>query len=196
MRLKERLQQGDLVIRPEPPPEHVGNGAVDLRLGHTYLITRRPRRAFIDPQSHREDDPSSASQLAALPMQMFEEVRLSRDEPLVIYPGQFVLAATLEYLAMPLDRGGLIQSRSSTGRLGLAAVNAAWVGPGYKGSPTLEITNQGGLPVVVRPGMWLCHIILVDPDDAFGHPSRFHLATRPLIVPGGTSSLFEGIGDE
>jgi dCTP deaminase len=76
----------------------------------------------------------------------------------------------------------LIQSRSTYGRMGLIAATATYVTPGYKGCPTLEVVNEGEVPVRVKPGEQLCQLIALwaDEDAEDLLPSRYQCATRPF----------------
>jgi deoxycytidine triphosphate deaminase len=53
---------------------------------------------------------------------------------------------------MPNDLVGLLQGRSSLGRLGVIIhATAGFIDPGYKGIITLELSNLGHLPVKLYP---------------------------------------------
>lgn len=78
---------------------------------------------------------------------------------LFLHPGEFVLAATLEYFRFPDDLAGRIEGRSSWGRLGLLVhATAGFVDPGYSGALTFELGNVGRLPVELKPGLRLGQI--------------------------------------
>lgn len=169
--LRDRLLDpaDEFAITPLPNLADARLGSVNLRLGKTFLIARRASVSSIDAQDTRASE------------RLFNEVRLPGEEPLVLHPQQFALAATLEYLSMPPDLCGFIQSRSTYGRMGLIAATATYVTPGYHGCPTLEIVNEGEVPVRIRPGEALCQLVLLTadehPDDL--HPSRYQCAVRP-----------------
>ena len=62
----------------------------------------------------------------------------------VIEPRGFVLAQTLERVAMPNDLMGLVEGRSSWARVGLSVhLTAPKIDPGFDGTITLEIANMG-----------------------------------------------------
>ena len=56
----------------------------------------------------------------------------------VMYPGQFILAHTIEKCNLPDDIAALFRIKSSMGRIGLEHMDAGWVDPGFNGSLTLE----------------------------------------------------------
>ena len=61
-----------------------------------------------------------------------------------IEPRGFVLAQTLERVALPNDLMGLVEGRSSWARVGLSVhLTAPKIDPGFDGTITLEIANMG-----------------------------------------------------
>lgn len=74
-------------------------------------------------------------------------------EPFLLYPGQFVLAATLERFQLPLDVSAEFRLKSSVGRMALSHALAVWCDPGWEGHLTLELHNISQHHVVaLRPG--------------------------------------------
>lgn len=67
------------------------------------------------------------------------DVRL--DQGVVLAPGDFVLASTLEYFMMPKDVVGIVHDKSTWARRGLAVQNTV-IEPGWCGYLTLELTNH------------------------------------------------------
>lgn len=64
---------------------------------------------------------------------------------------------TIERLELPDDLVGRIDGRSSLGRLGLIIHGtASTFEPGWKGNPTLELSNIGRMPIALYPGMRIC----------------------------------------
>ena len=171
MALKD--ERSDFVITPLPPVASVGAGSVDLRVGRIFLSTMRSSVASVDV-----DNPMASQQ-------MFDEVRISQDRPFVIQSRQFVLASTFEYISLPLTMCGFIQSRSTFGRMGLVAATSTFVGPGYKGCPTLELVNTGEIAISLKPNTPVCQLILMtaNEDDSV-RPSRYQCLTRPNYALG------------
>lgn len=156
-------------VTPMPPMRAISHGSVDLQLGNTFLVALRA------------GVPSVSARHPELSRQLFSEVRCAPDDKLIIQPHQFVLAATMEYLCLPVDLCGFLQSRSTYGRLGLISATATYVTAGYRGCPTLEISNVGEVPVEVSPGDPICQLVLftAEEDPADLKPSRYQCATRP-----------------
>jgi len=161
-----------LVIVPLLDPAQVGAAAVDLRLGTEFLLLRRTRRPGIDPGVRSQADLD----------EMQERVVVPFGEKLWLHPRHFILAATLEYLALPNDLCANVVGRSSWGRLGLIVATAVFVHPGFHGCLTLELVNEGDSPIALRPGSRIAQLSLhrlasaaeVSPDEG-----KYHGPVRP-----------------
>ena len=105
----------------------VNPASLDIHLGHLVLVEEAP-------VGHRVISYRDRERLA------MREVDL-RQGPLVLRPGQFILAATVERLAMPNDLACLLRIKSSLGRIGFEHLDAGWVDPGFEGALTLEYKN-------------------------------------------------------
>ena len=94
-----------------------------------------------------------------------------------IEPRGFVLAQTLERVALPNDLMGLVEGRSSWARVGLSVhLTAPKIDPGFNGTITLEIANMG--PAKVQ---------LVAEEDG----KRF--VDPPLCVQAASDSALSGL---
>lgn len=67
----------------------------------------------------------------------------------VIWPGQYVLAATLETFKIPTDVSGTFFAKSSYARCGLI-LNTTNMQPGFEGQIVMEFHNPSPLPIVIR----------------------------------------------
>jgi len=127
--------------------EQFGPSSIDVHLGtdfHQLENLNRPCIRLYGEVSAEEE------------AQYTKKVMLSAEEPLFLHPGEFVLAATLEYFRFPDDLAGRIEGRSSWGRLGLLVhATAGFVDPGYAGALTFELSNVGRLPIELKPGLRL-----------------------------------------
>lgn len=174
--LKEALEAemlGDrLVITPLLDPDQVGAGAIDMRLGTEFLLLRRTRRPGIDPGQRSQAD------LA----EMQERVVVPFGEKLWLHPRHFILAATLEYLALPPHLCANVVGRSSWGRLGLLVATAVFVHPGFHGCLTLELVNEGDSPIALSPGSRVAQLSLSrleSPISVSGEQGKYHAPVRP-----------------
>jgi dCTP deaminase len=141
--LKERVGK-DIIVRPMEP-DQIGPSSIDLSLGNKWRIFKQLTKTHIDPSKDKDTDE-------------FTEV-VTADE-FVIHPGEFVLGTTKEFIQVPVDLVGRLEGRSSWGRLGIVIHSTAgFVNPGFNGTLTLEMTNLGKMPVLLKSGMRICQII-------------------------------------
>ena len=56
-------------------------------------------------------------------------------------PGGFVLAATAEWIRVPVSMESVFQLKSSRGREGYEHALAGYIDPGFHGRVTLELSN-------------------------------------------------------
>ena len=152
-----------LVVAPLLDEAQVGPASIDLRLGTHFQVLRRTREAGLD--------------LGEQPQHVLEGVQERVDIPfgqkLWLQPNQFVLGATLEFLSIPGHLGAYVLGRSSWGRVGLIVATAIMVHPGFKGSLTLELVNEGDSPIALYPGTRIAqlavHHLTADTSAPYGH---------------------------
>lgn len=65
----------------------------------------------------------------------------TRESPIIINPGEFILVETLEKLIVPNGYAVECRLKSSLARSGLDHLLAFWFDPGWKGVGTLELRN-------------------------------------------------------
>ena len=154
--LWNRIHQQDdpLVISPLLDTKQVGAASIDVRIGHQFIILQRSVVPHIDP--------SNPEELRESLYRTQQKVRVQTKQPFVIHPRQLVLGATLEYISMPKDLAAMVEGRSSWGRLGLMIATACSVAPGFKGCITLELVNDGEVPIVLRPGIRIAQLVFFE----------------------------------
>jgi dCTP deaminase len=172
--IRAALQGRALIIEPAPPPEHIGTSAVDLRLGGDFYQWKIPEPAqgaglhssgplYVDPL----DPEFSFSKLAS----MYLEPVSPTQGGVLLKPGQLLLALTQEKVELPeFSRLAVrVEGRSQLARLGLGIhLTAPTIHSGFRGHITLEITNQGAIDIMLRPGLKVCQLII---EQVFGTPS-------------------------
>jgi len=79
-------------------------------------------------------------------------------QKVVIQPGYFALASTVERFAMPADVLAVVHDKSTWARRGLSVFNTV-IEPGWVGFLTLELANHGTDPVVVSAGDPIAQIL-------------------------------------
>lgn len=88
---------------------------------------------------------------------------------LMMLPGMFVLATTMERISLPDDIMAQLADKSSWARRGIAVQNTIFE-PGWHGYPTIEISNHGSDTVRIRAGSPIGQMI-------------FHLLDQPTARP-------------
>ena len=208
VKIGERLSDGsrqttssDFVIRPMPDIgvfEESNAASVDLRLGCWFSEMRQSR----NPLLHVNDYTTRITRNAELtPEQIVilqeylltglsaNEANLARThympfgKPYVLYPGNFVLGVTLEWIRLPRDLAGYVIGRSAWGRRGLIIATAVGVHPCFTGCLTLELSNVGEIPIAIMPGVPICQLFVHTVDSGTQNPaaSPFACARRPMI---------------
>ena len=166
--IRELIESGRIVIDPFDP-SMIQPASVDIRLGNSFRVFHNHRIQSID--------------LGDPPRDLTEHVEIDEaDGTFVIHPGEFVLGTTQEYVEIPEDIVCRIEGKSSIGRLGLVVhATAGFVDPGFQGTLTLEIANFNSVPIVLRPGLFICQLSFMALDRAaerpYGHPelgSHYH----------------------
>lgn len=155
--IKEYIKSGKIVINPLEDPElQIQPAWVDLRLGNEFRIFRIVSTPFIDTRQKTEN--------------YTEKLVIKDDEPFIIHPNEFVLGTIKEYIKMPNDLMGVVDGRSSLGRLGVVVhATSASINPGWEGIFVLEITNIGKMPVALYPGQRVAKL-------------AFHMLSSPAVV--------------
>jgi dCTP deaminase len=158
--IKERIARGDLVIGPlSDEALQIQPASVDLRLGHEFLVYHAARVSCLDP---REPDSIAAA---------MDSVLVEGDRAFILHPGEFALGTTEERVRMPVDLVGMVDGRSSIGRLAVVVhATAGFIDPGFEGQITLELSNIGAIPVKLYPGMRIAQIVLHQMTSPADHP--------------------------
>jgi dCTP deaminase len=91
-----------------------------------------------------------------------------------LFPGEVVLATTIEAVTIPRDVACDLKLKSTLGRLWINHSMAGWCDPGFQGTITLELQNLGPQPFVLEAGRRIAQLILIamesEPEIAYGEP--------------------------
>lgn len=127
---------------------HVGPASADVTITDYVLVPVRSERAL--PLGGRAE---------------YKMVHFTKKHPFILVPGGFVLAATKENFEFSKDVCGFVQGRSSIGRIGLTVQNAGFIDPGFVGTITLELVNEGRSPIALIPDYKVAQIVFLDVRD-------------------------------
>ena len=158
--IRARLSRGDLQIGPLSNERlQIQPASVDLRLGREFLVYHAARVSCLDPR-----EPSGIAEA-------MDRVLVEADRAFILHPGEFALGTTEERVRMPADLVGMVDGRSSVGRLAVVVhATAGLIDPGFEGQITLELSNIGSIPVKLYPGMRVAQIVLHQMTSAADQP--------------------------
>ena len=165
---QSRMDVDRIVVTPLLIPEdQFGTVEIDLRLGRQFLLFREHLQSKLSLGNFRENE----EQLSKYQ----EEIVIPFNDGIVLHPGSFLIGSTLEYVALPCDLEAQVEGRSSWARLGLIIATATTIHPLYKGVITLELSNNGTIPIELQPGMKISQIIFhkVSPPVSIEKASRY-----------------------
>ncbi len=148
---KDKLIE-NLGTRDLENPEGVG---IDLRLGSVHQIIEGG--AFIEVDSGGAGKLGKRKGVKTKEIASFKEGR-EKQQWVVIKPGDYYLALTLETINTPGDLMPLIFPRTSLFRAGLLLLNSK-TDPGYSGQLTMGLTNLSPFPVKLQLGARICNIV-------------------------------------
>lgn len=144
------LEDKSLSIEPLTEGQ-IQSASVDIRLGDTFSIV---------------EDTSSG--IITMGSKILYKT-ITADKYLLL-PGQFVLATTMEYIALPDNLTAFVEGRSSLGRMGLFIQNAGWVDPGFKGEITLELYNANRCAIELQSGRRVGQLVFAKTEDPALNP--------------------------
>ena len=139
--IRQQIDAGRIVIDPFDP-SLIQPSSIDVRISHLFRVFRNHTAGVIDVKHDQGD--------------LTELVEIAEDgtEAFMLHPGEFVLGATLERVAVPDDLVGRVEGKSSLGRLGLLIHSTAgFIDAGFDGHITLELANVASLPITLYAGM-------------------------------------------
>jgi len=151
--IEERLRKETLFVGPIlDVKKQMSPSSIDVRLDCYFLETKHTGKGIVDVDTPM--DPYDSTKLVTV--DLFEGCY-------TLQPGEFVNCQTFEYIALPPDLFGLIDGRSSLGRLGVVVHStASSIDPGWEGHLTLELHNDGKMPVKLLPLMRVARILLFE----------------------------------
>ncbi len=156
--LNRKPTEDPLVVMPLiNPKEQCKTSSIDLRLAFDFILIRRAELSALNLS-----DPKLRDKLSSF----YERVYVGYRREFVLHPGELVLGCTLEYICMPHDLMAYLVGRSTWGRLGLIIATATLLHPGFKGSPTLEILNNGTIPILLYPGWCIAQLVFHKLEEA------------------------------
>ena len=176
-KIYELIQNGELILRPLLDENQITQVGIDFRLGINFLVSSIGRNPLMVASLNSEyGTPKDFKNF-------FQETRRQLGETIVLYPGQTVLATSLEYVKLPNNLLLSLYMRSSYSRLGLTISTIAQ--PGYCGCLSMELTNNNHSPINLTVGARIVQGIftMVDKEiNYFNSPRKYSCAVRPQVT--------------
>lgn len=149
----DRIERGFLAVEPFDPCL-VQPNSLDIRLGNHFVWYE---------SGEEEIDPYRSETISA-------GTRETTADSVVLRPGQFMLAETLEVIGLPDNIVASIEGKSSIARLGVELhQTGGWIDAGFRGSITLEMCNVNQRPVRLYAGMPIGQLVFYTTERA-EHP--------------------------
>ena len=152
--IRAEIDEGILKVTPEPEDIQFQPASLDLRLGTSFRRVMSGHSYLVDPRRSASDRHKTLPLFGAVTVPVGDKYGFR------IGPQEFVLATTLEEVALPPGIVGRVDGRSSIGRLGLSVhITAGFIDPGFRGQITLEMYNfNEEHTLVLYPGQRICQI--------------------------------------
>lgn len=144
-------------------------------LSHQTLVSRCYWHPIIDPFEpekvvHKETGTTYGCGACGYDVRIAQRMMLS--------PGAFVLASTLERFDMPADLAAFVTDKSSLARIGIAVQNTK-IDPGWRGYLTLELSNHSSVPILLLEGQPIAEISFMPLDASTDRPYRGKYQDQP-----------------
>lgn len=159
--IRKRLEDNTLGISPLPHDDAIQPASIDLHLAADLKIFYK-----------------NTKELGIDTPPLMTDVEIDYFTGFTIPNGAFFLGSTIEEITVPEDLVGVIDGKSSLGRIGLAVhVTAGYIDPGFHGNLTLELRNLNpDVRIRLNAGMAICQI-------------RFHPVCGRVARPYGSDGL-------
>ncbi len=172
MLMNEKAIKDRLIITPLfDPDELIDPVSIDVRLGNEFIIMKKESFPALDIRKKEE--------LSAGIERYQESFRLNFHEEFVLHPNQLIIGSTLEYVSLPNKVMCYVVGKSTWGRMGLIIATATKVDPGFKGCITLEMINQGEVPVILYPGIPIAQLVFHETIGEAEYKGTYNCATGP-----------------
>ncbi|MCS4542035.1 MAG: dCTP deaminase [Euryarchaeota archaeon] len=155
--IEDAIKKGLIKIEPFDGEKQLQPASIDLKLGYRIRFYKTLSIPYIDVKNANMEDYTE---------------ELAVQDGFILHPNQTILASTLEWIELSPYIAGKIDGRSSVGRLQVRVQNAGWIDPAFRGNITLELKNDGLVPVKLYPGMRICQLRLWQSDKPCERPYR------------------------
>ena len=173
--LEARIKDGSIRVLPMMDGG-IQSNSIDVRLNNSFSM-------YDARYADRELDPySESSTRLGLVSMICERILLCK--------GAFLLAETMETISLPGDVCATLEGKSSLARLGITIhQTGGWIDCGFRGTITLELTNENVRPIVLTAGMPIAQLVFhqTEPADV---PYSLKASAKYDQQTGATSSRY------
>jgi dCTP deaminase len=146
----DRITRGFITVDPFEPALIQPN-SLDIRLG-SHFVWYEESDEVIDP--YRKETITTG-------------ITETITDSILLPPGRFMLAETLEVVGLPDNIVASIEGKSSIARLGVELhQTGGWIDAGFRGSITLEMCNVNSRPVRMYAGMPVGQLVFYTTERA------------------------------
>lgn len=168
---KSKLDERLIVTPLLDPQESISAGSIDVRLGNQFILMKRESFPLLDIA----DSESGTNQIERYQERLIKPY----GEKFILHPRQLVIGSTLEYIQLPPELMCYVIGKSTWGRMGLIIATATKVDPGFRGCITLEIINEGEIPLVLYPGIPIAQLVLHQTSGSSSYQGGYNCAIGP-----------------
>jgi dCTP deaminase len=115
-------------------------------------------------------------------------------DEITLFPGEVVLATSIEYVKLPRDVVGDLKLKSSLGRLWLNHSLSGWIDCNFQGQITLELQNLGPYPRKIAKGTRVAQLVFYQMSDppqvAYGENGKGHYQGQTGVTRTWDDSFF------
>lgn len=160
--IRAYIESGKLSITPFSS-QNLQPASYDVHLGCEFRIFNKEAYECIDPRAKQPN----LTKIVYVPILPVEE----ENEYIILHPGEFLLAETVERIKIPDSLVARLEGKSSLGRLALSVHSTAgFLDSGFEGTITLELSNSSGMPFKLYPKMRIGQVSFVMLTEACERP--------------------------
>lgn len=178
--IQRAMEEEQLRFDPPISDEQIDASSIDLRLGNSFMT--------FDAKLARQSDATGMPvpidvtkyNFRAFTEEYGKSIEKADGEEVRLEPWQFMLGWTKEFISLPRTLAARVEGKSKAARVGLMVhLTAPTVHVGWEGHLQLEFINVGPTPLVLRPGVAICQLILEQVVEAAEYTGQFQRQRPP-----------------
>ena len=180
--LTTEIAEGRLVFTPPLKDEQIGASSIDLRLGNKFVT--------FDAEFNRQKGITGLENPPALDVARYDfnglvesygaTVEVADGAEQRLDPWKLMLGWTKEYITLPQTLAARVEGKSKAARVGLMVhITAPTVHVGWEGNLQLEFMNVGPAPLILRPGVNICQLLLEPVIEPAAYEGQYQGQRQP-----------------